>query len=120
MSAELAAYIAAAPPEFRDALTDIRQRIAAILTDLEEPFIERISYAMPGFEVRGKMVAGYAAHSVKCGFYPHSGTVLPHMAAQIGQRGHTKSALHFTPDDPIPDDLLRQVIALRLGEIGGA
>jgi len=30
----------------------------------------------------------------------------------------TKSALHFTPDRPIPDELLRRIIAARRAEAG--
>lgn len=120
MNDPVAVYLAAVPEGLRPALIDIRARIAAALDDMAVPFIERLSYAMPGFEVRGKMIAGYAAHKHKCGFYPHSGTILPRLVAEIGARGHTRSALHFTPNDPIPDPLLRQALALRLDEIGGA
>ena len=119
--AQVEAYIAAADPRFRAALNDIRAAISDHLTLREVTFEECISYAMPGMKVlapKPAMVAGYAAFARKCGFYPHSGSVIPGLAALIGARGHTKSALHFTPDDPIPADLLAAALDARLAEIG--
>ncbi len=116
-------YIAAAPEHFRPALTDLRAAIRAHLTMRGVCYEEVISYAMPGYRLTGAgkpgaMVAGFAAHRHQCGFYPHSGSVLPRLAAAIGARGHTKSALHFTPDDPLPPALLASVLDARLDEIG--
>lgn len=116
----IAAYLDTVPDRFRPALLDMR---AAILAELDQRGIawtEDISYAMPAVRVgtKGKVVAGYAGFVRQCGLYPHSGTVLPQMRDLIGTRGGTKSALHFTPDDPIPATVLARMITLRLAEIG--
>ena len=115
-------YIAATHPEFRAALNVLRIRIAAWLTQRGVAYEERVSYAMPGFQVQPerKMIAGYAAHKHACGFDPHSGSILRQVPELIGIRGHTKSALHFSDADPIPDALLFAVLDLRLTEIRGA
>lgn len=116
------AYIAAAPPKFRSTLSDLRNAIRSELAARGVEFEECLSYAMPGFRLirggrPGKIVAGFAAHTHRCGFYPHSGTVLPRLGPEVGTRGHTRSALHFTPLDPIPPALLARVLDLRLAEI---
>lgn len=123
MSADLAAveaYLAALPADKAAPLVALRARIAALLAEMDEDFTERMSYNMPGFELRGKMIAGYAANTSNCGYYPHSGTTLDSIAEAIGPRSRTKSALHFTAQDPISDALLRCVLEARLAEIAKA
>ncbi len=114
MSAEVAAYIAALPPDQREALADLRARLKALLPD----HIEVMSYAMPGFRQpgpKGKMVAGYAAFAKHLGLYPHSGSVIPQVDCAPFKA--SKSGVLFTPDRPLPDALLRAIIETRQAEI---
>ena len=114
MSAEVAAYIAALPPDQREALADLRARLKALLPD----HIEVMSYAMPGFRQpgpKGKMVAGYAAFAKHLGLYPHSGSVIPQIDCAPFKA--SKSGVLFTPDRPLPDALLRAIIETRQAEI---
>lgn len=112
--ASVDAYIAALPPDQRDALTDLRARLNTLLPD----HIEVMSYAMPGFRQpgpKGKMVAGYAAFAKHLGLYPHSGSVIPRIDCAPFKT--SKSGVLFTPDRPLPDALLRQIIETRQAEI---
>ena len=114
MSAEVEAYIAALPPDQRAALTDLRNRLRALLPD----HVEVMSYGMPGFRQpgpKGKMVAGYAAFTHHLGLYPHSGTVIPRIDCAPFKT--SKSGVLFTPDRPLPDPLLARIIEVRLAEI---
>ena len=108
-------YIAARPDAQRAALTALRQQLRDLLPEAEEV----MSYAMPGFR-QGGMVAGYAGFARHCGFYPHSGSVIPQLADEIGRLGFrsSKSGVTFTPDRPLPRDLVARIVALRLAEIG--
>lgn len=111
--ASVDAYIAALPPDQRDALTDLRARLNTLLPD----HIEVMSYAMPGFRQpgpKGKMVAGYAAFAKHLGLYPHSGSVIPRIDCSPFKT--SKSGVLFTPDRPLPDALLRQIIETRQAE----
>ena len=112
--ASVDAYIAALPPDQRDALTDLRARLNTLLPD----HIEVMSYAMPGFRQpgpKGKMVAGYAAFAKHLGLYPHSGSVIPKIDCAPFKT--SKSGVLFTPDRPLPEALLRQIIAARQAEL---
>jgi uncharacterized protein YdhG (YjbR/CyaY superfamily) len=108
------AYLAALPPDQRDALADLRARLKALLPD----HLEVMSYAMPGFRQPGpggKMVVGYAAFARHLGLYPHSGTVIPKIDCAPFKT--SKSGVLFTPDQPLPDALLRQIIKARQAEL---
>ena len=104
------AYVAALPPDQRNVLTALRDRLRALLPDHPEV----MSYAMPGCRqppAKGKMVVGYAAIARHLGLYPHSGTVIP--LIECAPSMTSKSGGVFTPDRPIPDSLLRQIIKTR-------
>ena len=114
MSEEVDTYIAALPVDQRDALTALRARLKALLPD----HIETMSYAMPGFRQpgpKGKMVVGYSAFAKHVGLYPHSGSVIPQIDCAPFKT--SKSGVLFTPDRPLPDMLLRQIIEARQSEI---
>jgi uncharacterized protein YdhG (YjbR/CyaY superfamily) len=114
MSADVDTYIAALPGDQRDALTALRARLQALLPD----HLEVMSYAMPGLRQpgpKGKMVVGYATFARQLGLYPHSGTVIPRIDCTPFKT--SKSGILFTPDTPLPDALLRQIIATREAEI---
>ena len=117
MSATPDAYLARLPAPQREALQALRKVIRAEVPEASEC----ISYAMPGFRMPGgKMVAGYAAFSRHLGLYPHSGGVIPEFAAECAALGFktSKSGVLFTPEHPLPVDLVRRILAARLAEIG--
>jgi uncharacterized protein YdhG (YjbR/CyaY superfamily) len=108
------AYIAALLPDQRAALTTLRARLRALLPD----HIECMSYAMPGLRQpgpKGKMVVGYAAFAKHLGLYPHSGSVIPKIDCTPFKT--SKSGVLFTPDRPLPDALLEQIIRTRQAEL---
>lgn len=108
------AYIAALPQDQRDALAALRARLSAFLPD----HLETMSYAMPGLRQpgpKGKMVVGYAAFSKHLGLYPHSGSVIP--LIDCAPFKTSKSGVLFTPERPLPDALLPQIIAVRQAEL---
>ena len=112
--ASVDAYIAALPPDQQDALTDLRARLNTRLPD----HIEVMSYAMPGLRQpgpKGKMVVGYAAFAKHLGLYLHSGSVIPLIDCTPFKT--SKSGVLFTPDRPLPDGLLRQIISTRQAEL---
>jgi uncharacterized protein YdhG (YjbR/CyaY superfamily) len=114
VTSEVDAYIAAQPPDQREALAALRARLKALLPD----HLEVMSYAMPGFRQpgpKGKMVIGYAAFAKHLGLYPHSGTVI--LQIDCSPFRTSKSGVLFTPDRPLPDALLRQIIQTRQSEL---
>jgi uncharacterized protein YdhG (YjbR/CyaY superfamily) len=110
-------YLAALPGDQQQALGDLRRYLRTILPDAEEV----MSYAMPGFRQGKKMVAGYAGFAKHCGFYPHSGGIIPQLAPEIEALGFkwSKSGVSFTPSHPLPEELVHRIVALRLAEIDG-
>lgn len=110
------AYLASRPADQRAALATLRAQLTALLPAAEEV----MSYAMPGFRIGRSVVAGYAGFARNCGFYPHSGNIIPAFVAELTALGfhHTAGAIRFTPGRPLPADLIARLVAARLAEIG--
>ncbi len=111
---QVTAYIAAKPPAFAAALTQLR----AILCDLLPDHLEVMSYAMPGLRAPqkgGKMVIGYAAFAKHIGLYPHSGSVIDKIDCTPFKT--SKSGIMFTPDTLPPTALIFAIIAQRQREL---
>lgn len=105
-------YLAGLDEPKRSTLEELRRTIARIIPDAEEC----ISYGMPGFRVKGEVVAGFAAFKNNLSYLPHSGSVLAGMADQLGEYTRTPGSLHFPADRPLPSALVEQLITARLRE----
>jgi len=73
-----------------------------------------MAYGMPAFRVNGKVVAGFAAFKNHLSYLPHSGSVFDELADELAGYAMTKGSLHFTVDDPLPDDLVAKLVSVRL------
>lgn len=100
------AYLAAAPEPLRGLLAPLRAQLAQALPDAEEV----IMYGMPGFQIGGAVVAGYAAFSKQCGLYVDPGAIAAH-AEEIAslKLKATKTGVTFTVSNPITADLTRKL-----------
>jgi uncharacterized protein YdhG (YjbR/CyaY superfamily) len=105
-------YLATVAGDKRAVLDKLRRTIRSIVPRAEEC----ISYRMPAFRLDGKVIAGFQATAKGCSYYPFSGTTLRTLAADIEGYSTTKSALHFTPDQPLPAALVRKLIKARIAE----
>lgn len=110
--ATIATYLATVSATNRALLRQLRKTIHVTVPDVDEC----ISYRLPAFRLHGKIVAGFSATSKGCSYYPFSGTTLKTLAADIEGYSHTKSALHFGTDRPLPTSLVRKLLKARIAE----
>lgn len=108
--ADVDAYIAGFPPATQACLEEVRRTIAASAPDA----VECISYGMPAFKLGRVLVyfAGYARH---VGFYP-SGTGIDAFQQRFQGLIHSKGAVQFPLDAPMPLDLVREITIFRVAE----
>jgi uncharacterized protein YdhG (YjbR/CyaY superfamily) len=103
-------YLDRAPEPQRSTLIQLRDTLREILPRATEG----ISYGVPAFMVDGKPIAGYAYLKNHCSYYPHSGSVLPGIAAELGSHKWSKGALRFPIDEPLPRALVARLVEARL------
>jgi uncharacterized protein YdhG (YjbR/CyaY superfamily) len=112
---EIDEYLRSVEQPKRGTLESLRATILEIVPQAEQV----ISYKVPAFRVSGRTIAGFAAFKSHLSYLPFSGSVLPRLADELGGYEMTKSSLHFPVDQPLPRDLVAQLIAVRLAEAGG-
>ena len=97
------AYIAAAPEPFRAMLGRLRAQLSQALPDAEEI----VKYDMPGFQIGGTIIAGYAAFSKQCGLYVDPRAIAAH-AEEIAslKLKATRTGVTFSASRPITDQLV--------------
>src|SRR5262245_5862832 len=100
------AYLDALPPDQRALLEHVREVIGGLVPDGEEA----ISYGMPAFKRGGRFFLSYAGWKRHCSIYPLTDEFLARHRAELEGFGRTKGSLHFTPERPLPDPLLRQLV----------
>jgi len=106
-------YISALEEPKRGTLQTLRRSILEVVPDAEQV----LSYRVPAFRVRGQIVAGFAAFKDHLSYLPFSGSVLNQLGDDLQGYTMTKSALHLPPDAPLPKQLVKKLIAVRLQQI---
>jgi uncharacterized protein YdhG (YjbR/CyaY superfamily) len=101
------------PDAHRGALELLRASIRRIVPEAQEV----ISYRIPAFRIEAGVIAGFASYKDHMSYFPFSGSVLAQLSSEISGYAHTKSALHFTVERPLNDDLVERLIAVRGEEI---
>lgn len=113
-SEQIDSYLASVDEPARSTLEALRRSVLDVLPDAEQG----TSYGAPAFTVRGRTVAGFTASKHHLSYLPHSGSVLGELGDEIAGFQVTKGSLHFAPDKPLPDDLVRTLVAARMRELG--
>ncbi len=99
------AYLAALPADQRAALQRVRETIAAAAPEA----VEAISYRMPAFRYRGRPLMWYLAAKKHCSLFPRAAVIEAHRAELAGFAVAT-GTIRFTPDHPLPKDLLERLV----------
>ena len=107
-------YLAGVDEPKRATLQALRGTIRELLPDAEET----ISYGMPAYKVNGVTVAGFAAFKNHLSYLPHSGSVIDKVPEAVAAYDGTKGSLHFPVDQPLPRDLVRELLKVRLDQAG--
>lgn len=110
---EIDAYLADVPEPQRSTLLAMRTTLERLLPDAEQG----IAYGIPTFKVDGKGVAGIAYYKNHCSYFPMSGSITTELAAELGDYVTAKGSLRFAADEPLPEDLVRRLVAARRAEI---
>ena len=114
-AASVDAYLAKLPDDQRDALEWLRAQIRRLVPEAEES----ISYGMPTVKVGGKALLLYAAWKRHLSLYGLSDAFVAAHARELEGFAGTKGSLHFTPDKPFPEPLVRAMVSSRLADIEG-
>ena len=109
------AYVAGFAEPTRGVLAELRDLVRAAIPEATET----MAYGIPTFDLHGKHVvhvAGYARH---VGLYP-TPSGMEAFEAELAPYRSGKGTARFPLDAPLPTDLIRRIVAFRVGEVEGA
>ena len=101
-------YLADQPDELREKLEGLRLTIKRAAPGA----VERISYNMPAYDLRGILVY-FAAHRGHIGLYPTASGVKA-FEKEIAGYESSKGAIQFPLDRPLPKTLIAKIVKYRL------
>ena len=107
-------YLAPLSNEKRAALEKLRRAIKSTVPEAEEC----ISYQIPAFRLRGRMLVAFGAAANHCAFYPGAYPVKAHKD-DLTAYDTSKGTIRFQADNPLPVALVRKLVKARIAENGG-
>jgi len=110
---EFTEYIASLDGAPRDAVEHVRARAIQLVPDAEEG----VSYGMAALRYRGSPLVSARATAQHIGLYPFSPPAIEALAPDLAGFSTSKGTVRFTPENPLPDDVLDRIILFRRDEI---
>jgi uncharacterized protein YdhG (YjbR/CyaY superfamily) len=105
--------IAEAPEPARSALQHVVDVARAVAPDA----VDGVSYGMPALKVSGKALIGVVAAAKHLSVFPFSPSAIDAVREDLAGWSLSKGTIRFTPDHPLPDDVVERLVRARLAEI---
>ncbi|MDD1747856.1 MAG: DUF1801 domain-containing protein [Methanomassiliicoccales archaeon] len=103
-------YIGTFPKDIQSKLESIRKAVKEEAPDAQEV----MSYGMPAFKLN-KVLVYFVAQKKHIGFYPTASGISA-FKEELSQFKHSKGAVQFPIDEPVPLELVRKMVKFRVKE----
>ena len=112
---EVGSYLSTIDGADHDAL----ERVIAIAREVVPDAQEGTSYAMPALLYRDKGLLATVRTKKFLSLYPYSGAVIASVLDALSDFETTSGSIHYSADHPLPDAVVRRIVAARRAEIDG-
>ena len=99
---------------FPEDVVQILNQIRSVIKESAPGAVEKISYQMPTFFLKGNLVH-FAAFEKHIGFYP-TPSGIEAFKSEIARYKWSKGAVQFPINEPMPYDLIRRIVQFRVKE----
>ena len=107
-------YLAALPEDRRGPMDALRRAIRAAAPDADET----IAYNMPAFRTRGgRFLVSYDAYKRHYSLFPFTDEMVAAFGEELAPYLAGKGTIRFRADQPIPEDLVTRLVAMRAAEL---
>jgi len=107
-------YLSNLSPDKRVALSKVRKAVLEACPSA----IEVISWGQPMFKYKGKYVAAFTAFTHHCAFAPWTKIAsLEKAGINLSKYDTTLHMIRFTPEKPLPTELVKKIVRARMKEI---
>jgi uncharacterized protein YdhG (YjbR/CyaY superfamily) len=105
-------YVANLKPDQRKTLQKLRQTIQTAPPNAEEC----ISYGIPAFRLKQRLLVFFGAWANHCAFYPGSAATLKNFRNALGNFQSSKGTIRFSPDKTLSVTLVKHLLKPRIAE----
>lgn len=105
-------YILQAPSYMQDRLNEVRRFIFEIAPESEEMIRSKI----PSYNLYGRPLVYFASQNGYIGFYSDA-NIITSLSDKLKGYGLSKAGVHLPVDQPIPYELVKEMIILRMADI---
>ena len=106
-------YLDDLPPAQKTAL----ERVRFIVSDLAPDAEEGKSYGVPAFIYAGRPLLGFSAAKQHLSIFPFSPAAIDAVRDRLDGFGLSKGTIRFSPESPVPEDVLADLVRARMQEI---
>jgi uncharacterized protein YdhG (YjbR/CyaY superfamily) len=106
-------YLAGLPARQRLVLGELRRAIR----EAAPGATETIAYNMPAYRHRGKFLVSFSAFKDHCSLFPATEAIRRELGGELAANFSGKGTIRFTVADPLPYDVVRRIVELRLAEL---
>lgn len=110
---EVDEYVAGLDEPARSAIAAVYRVARATVPDA----VEGRGYGMPALRYRDAALLSVMQAKAHLGLYPFSPAVIAALADELAGFDTAKGTIRFTPQHPLPDDLVERLVSLRRDEI---
>jgi len=96
------------------------ERIRTLALEIAPQTDQGSSYGMAALKYKDKGLLGFAAAKRHLSVFPFSSHVVDEIRDRLPGFDLSKGTIRFTVEKPVPDDVVREVVTLRLAEINGS
>jgi uncharacterized protein YdhG (YjbR/CyaY superfamily) len=104
--------MAALPDDRRAAMEQLRTAVRAAAPTATEA----ISYNMPAFKLHGRFFVSYEAYKRHYSLFPWTDSMVEELGDALKPYAVGRGTIRFPADRPIPVDLVKRIIEIRLRE----
>lgn len=113
---EVSDYYATLPADVSALFDSMRARAVELVPEA----VEGRSYAMPALLYQGKGLIATMQTAKHLAVYPFSGKVVSQVAVRLPGFSMSSGTIRFSVEQPLPGDVLDDIVRLRAAEIDGA
>ena len=106
-------YMAALPVDRRAAMQTLRRTVVAAAPGATEA----IAYNMPALRLNGTFLVSYEAYKNHYSLFPWTDEMARELGEELQPYMHGKGTLQFPASEPIPEDLVRRIVEVRVMEM---
>ena len=107
-------YVGGLPADQQAALA----RVRAVVEKVAPEARQGVSYGMPAYLLAGRPLLGFRAAKSHLSVFPFSPAAIEAVKDRLDGFDVSKGTIRFSPDAPVPDDVLADLVRARMQEIG--